>query len=67
MADCFIDFTNWLGNPAVTFNKNGLLEYVLVVAAGPNKYCFRGSKATNCYSRAGFTDDNKTIEFISGD
>jgi hypothetical protein len=44
---CPVRLENWLGQPARTFNNgnpNEITDEVMLVAAGPNKYCFVGRK-----------------------
>ena len=35
-----------------------------MVTSGPDKYCLRGTKWTNCFRRVGFTENNQTIENV---
>jgi hypothetical protein len=64
---CYVKFDNWIGNPAWTFTNgspNKINEYLVMVTDGPDSYCLRGTKWTNCFRRVGFTENNQTIENV---
>ena len=56
---CYVKFDNWIGNPGWTFSNgspNKVNEYLLMVADGPDKYCLKGTKWSNCFRRIGLNN-----------